>query len=221
VPASVRSKPEPSSRCTRSASGPRPGRGGLGDSESLQRSQPALLRWTTRCSPSVSTSMNLPRRTTSVISSPPSAVGSGSYVLSTLTAATSTRATTRPTIVSRRNEVSASTSGNSGTSPSWHVPRGRGTTTAADHGIRCRRHWLNCSVVRPPPQDCRVNPTQHVLVRDYGGTLEPRAKGAQLAEATGRVRIPWVRVAALVVFGGAWVSFLWMQTPAYGALGAL
>ena len=46
VPCSVRSNPDPSSRCTRSASGPLPGPTGVEGSCSRQCSQPARARWT-------------------------------------------------------------------------------------------------------------------------------------------------------------------------------
>lgn len=101
MPASVRSKPSPSgpSSRTRSASGLRPpGFGGSVGSCSRQRSQPALARWTTRCSPSaplstdplspdpLSTnplsrnpmSRNFPCRTTGPTVRPASAVTGGS-----------------------------------------------------------------------------------------------------------------------------------------------
>ena len=78
VPASVRSKPDPSESATRNPIGLLPGRSGAVASFSDQRSQPARARWKTRCSPSASTSMNFPNRATPVTGSPASAVGGGS-----------------------------------------------------------------------------------------------------------------------------------------------
>ena len=66
VPASVRSKPLPSESRQRRAIGDLPGRSGVADSASLQRSQPARARWKTRCRPSASRSRNLPCRATPV-----------------------------------------------------------------------------------------------------------------------------------------------------------
>ena len=65
VPASVMSRPEPSSRCTRAAIGDLLlGLGGSVGTSSRQRTQPARARCMTRCRPPALMSMNLPCRVT-------------------------------------------------------------------------------------------------------------------------------------------------------------
>jgi hypothetical protein len=70
VPASVRSKPEPSSSTVRIAIGPLPGRTSVVDCSSFHRNQPARARWMIRCTPWAEMSMNFPCRCTSSISNP-------------------------------------------------------------------------------------------------------------------------------------------------------
>src|SRR4051794_15497831 len=115
VPCSVRSKPAPFARWTRSAIGPLPGLSSVDGSCSRQCSQPARDRCAMRCRPSTSRSRNFPCRAAPVTVNPPSELTGGSNVFSTLMDATSTRATTWPTALSVRKSTSACTSGSSGT----------------------------------------------------------------------------------------------------------
>src|SRR3954451_7674871 len=117
VPCSVRSKPAPFARWTRSAIGPLPGLSSVVGSCSRQCSQPARDRCAMRCRPSTSRSRNFPCRAAPVTVNPPSDVTGGLNVFSTLMDATSTRATTWPTALSVRKSTSACTSGSFGTRP--------------------------------------------------------------------------------------------------------
>src|SRR5215207_1972903 len=134
-PASVRSKPDPSSRRNRRASGPRPGFGGASGSESFQRSHPARARWKTRWRPCTEISRNFPCRLTASISKPVNADSGGDYVLSALKAARSMRAMACPTPFSVRKRASDSTSGISGmrplSTPDQRVPVRRGQRQGA------------------------------------------------------------------------------------------
>src|SRR5947209_11245942 len=120
VPASVRSNPGASPglpRWTRSAIGFLPGFSGVADSLSDQRSQPARDRWVIRISSPVRMPRYLPQRSAPVTVRPCSALIGGSKVLSTDSAATSTRPMVLPTAWRRRWSASASTSGSSGMYP--------------------------------------------------------------------------------------------------------
>src|SRR6185437_6083317 len=134
VPASVRSQPQPPSRCTCSASGPRPGFAGAAGISSRHCNQPPRDRWQARYIWSSLTARNLPRRSAPRTVVPVSEEIGGSKVLSAENAATSTRWTASPLARSVRNAASAVTSGSSGTRPVC-APRAtrstrRGTTTA-------------------------------------------------------------------------------------------
>src|SRR5699024_8594108 len=114
VPASVRSKPEPSESRRRMATGDLPGRRTVRGSSSLKRNQPARARCTTRCVPSQSTSMNLPWRCTPSTGAPSMVCGGGSTVLRTEKEASSSRSTASPARRSPRKSTSPWTSGSSG-----------------------------------------------------------------------------------------------------------
>src|SRR5277367_1155527 len=135
VPASVRSKPDPSPglpRWTRNAIGPLPGFSGAAASLSDQRSQPARDRWVIKISSPARKPRYLPQRSAPVTVRPCSVLIGGSKVLSTDNAATSTRPIVRPTAWRRRWSASVSTAGSSGMYPVCRSPPG-GAPHVANH----------------------------------------------------------------------------------------
>ncbi len=150
MPASVRSKPEPSLSAIRSAIGVFPGRMIVAGRVSYQRSQPAFARWKIRCGPGapasdgvapgtvVDRSRNLPWRAAPVTSAPLRASTGGSYVFSAAMFATETRVMVRPVTRSRRKSTRPCTSGISGMTSSSHArpTRGQSPSTAQGCGVR-------------------------------------------------------------------------------------
>ena len=116
VPASVMSRPDWSSRTTRSASVDLVlGFGGIVGTSSRQRIQPARARCSMRCRPDASMSRNLPCRVTLSTIVPSSADSGGSKVLRALNAAMWIFAMACPSSRPLRSRARASTSGSSGT----------------------------------------------------------------------------------------------------------
>ncbi len=150
VPYSVRSKPVPSSRIIRAASGPLPRPAPGVGAVSRHRSHPARARWNSRwtresaASPIVR-SRNLPCRSTAEMVWPSRADTGGSKVLSAANDTTSKRFTSRPTRRARRSVTSACTSGSSGMHQVCVTPATRGhpglraARTARAARIRRRR----------------------------------------------------------------------------------